>query len=166
MKSTRMTLWIAFTAALGLGYGCGGTDYNNGGSGSTPLALDGKTYGEKYTCNEQFGGVPPTTCPDLNEVDEIIFASTGPDTFEVRDVPDSGFVLTGTLSGNSFVWTATSPLGYTEAGTWTFASSGATFSGSSHYVANDLTYAGDCNENGSLGAGTIPPNPPSPSGCP
>jgi hypothetical protein len=165
MKSTKVAVWIAFLAALGLGYGCGGSSYRPG-SGSAKLELDGKIYNEKYTCNEQFGGVPPVTCPDLNEVDEINFVSTGPNTFEVRDVPDNGYVLTGTLSGSSFVWTAISPLGYHESGTWTFSASGDTFTGSSHYVADDNTYAGDCNENGLLGAGTTPPDPPMPNGCP
>ncbi len=164
MKKTGIVLWIAFVAALGMGYGC--SDGNRPGSAPAKIELDGKTYGEKYTCNEQFGGVPPTTCPDLNEVDDIIFASTGPNTFEVRDVPDSGYVLTGTLSGTSFIWSATSPFGYSETGTWTFSTDGSTFTGSSRYVADDLTYAGDCNENGLLGSGAIPPDPPLPTGCP
>jgi len=164
MKKLGIVAWIAFVAALGLGYGCGGS--SRPGGSPAKIALDGKTYNEKYTCNEQFGGVPPTTCPDLNLVDEIIFASIAPNTFEVRDVPDSGYLLTGSLFGNDFVWTATSPLGYTESGTWTFSSDGSTFTGTSHYVANPPgNYAGDCNENGVL-TPTVPADPPLPTGCP
>ena len=164
MEKTVFALWIALVAALGMEYGCASPNANRPGSGK--IELDGKTYKEKYTCNEQFGGVPPTTCPDLNKVDTIGFLSTGPNTFEVRDVPDNGYVLTGTLSGDTFIWSATSPLGYTETGTWIFSASADTFTGTSHYVATDNTYAGDCNENGALGSGSIPPDPPLPTGCP
>ena len=160
MRSIRLAFWCAFVAGLATGYGCGGN--NNTAPRPTPA---GKSYKEKYTCNEQFGGVPPTTCPDLNVVDEIAFTSTGPDTFEVLDVPDSGFVLTGTFVGNDFSFTATSPNGYTETGTWTFSADRGSFSGSSHYVANDNSYAGDCNENGLKGS-TVPADPPLPTGCP
>lgn len=160
MNASRTAQWIVFAAALGMGYGCGGAAPQT--ARPTPA---GKTYKEKYTCNEQFGGVPPTTCPDLNVVDEIAFQSTGPDTFDVRDVPDLGFLMTGTMSGNTFVWSATSPNGYTETGTWTFSADFTSFSGSSHYVANDNSYAGDCNANGLQGS-TVPADPPLPSGCP
>jgi hypothetical protein len=160
MKKFRIALGIAFAAALGLGYGCGG---NN--STSPPFTLGGKTYTEKYTCNQTFTGTP-VTCPDVNLTDTLLFQSTGPNTFVVHDVPDTGFVYNGTMVGQDFNWTATSPDGYTESGTWVFSVGSVTFSGSSHYTANDGSYVGDCNTNGVIGTGTAPPNPPPPSGCP
>jgi len=156
----RIVVWIVLAAAIATEYGC--NDNNPAAPRSTP---GGKSYTEKYTCNEEFGGVPPTTCPDLNVVDEIAFTATGTDTYEVRDVPDSGFLMTGTMAGDVFTWSATSPNGYTETGTWTFSSDHSSFSGSSHYVANDNSYAGDCNETGLQGT-TAPADPPSPPGCP
>ena len=157
-------LWTVFVMSLALGYGCGGASPTAPRTGFT---LGGKTYTEKYTCNEQFGGVPPTTCPDLNEVDVIIFQSTGANTVVGYDVPDTGYVYTGTRTGDVLNWTAISPLGYTEAGTWTFSPDGSTFSGTSHYVANAPgIYAGDCTTNGVLGSGSTPPDPPLPTGCP
>jgi hypothetical protein len=164
MKHAGIALWVAFGVALGLGFGC--SDSNRPASGSSKINLDGATYTEKYTCNEQFGGGPPTTCPDLNVVDVIAFTSTGVDTYTGLDVPDTGFVYTGTMSGTTFTWSATSPAGYTETGVWTFSADGSSFSGSSNYVANDLSYSGTCNTNGVLGTVTTPPDPPLPSGCP
>lgn len=160
MMKVDRAFQIGFVAALALGYGCSST--------TTPpptFVLSGKSYIEKFSCNEQFGG-PPLSCSDLNALDAINFQSLGGDNFEVRNVPDSGFVRTGTLTGNTFTWTATSLGGYTESGAWTFSESGGTFSGSSHYVADPPgNFSGDCNTNGFLGAG-IPPDPPLPEGCP
>jgi hypothetical protein len=158
-------LGVAFVAALGLGLGCNSSSYDNSPPPQNP-SLDGKTYTEKYTCNEIFGA-PPLSCPDLNVTDVINFQSTGGNTFEGRDVPDTGYVYTGTLSGTTLTWTATSPLGYTESGTWTFSASFDSFSGSSHYedAAVPPSYSGDCNTNGVLAPGT-PSDPPLPSGCP
>jgi len=155
--------WIAFVAALGLGCGCSSSDNN-----STPpptFNLDGRTYTEKYTCNQTFTGMS-ATCADLNVSDVIAFQITGPYTYVGHDVPDTGFVYNGTLIGTLFNWSATSPNGYSETGTWAFSGNGDSFSGASHYIANDGTYDGDCNETGVFGTGTVPPNPPLVFACP
>ena len=159
MKKLECALWIAFLAALAMGYGCGRAD-----SPHQLSNLNGKTYTEKYTCNLTSSG-SPTSCSDLNAIDHIIFHKTGTDTYEVRDVPDSGFIYNGTMVGDDFLWTATSPTGYTESGTWTFSARRDSFFGSSHYVADDASYDGDCNANGLLGSAT-PPDPPFPASCP
>jgi hypothetical protein len=163
MIEIRKAACLAFTVALGLAYGCG--------SSTTPgpvFVLDGKTYTEKFTCNKTLTAGGPVTCPDLNATDVIQFQYVSGTTFVVHDVPDTGFLYTGTLSGMTFTWTATSAPAdaYTESGSWTFEASGATFSGSSHYVADDGSFQGDCNVNGAIGTATVPPDPPSPAGCP
>jgi uncharacterized protein YgiB involved in biofilm formation len=155
--SNRAVL-IVFAATLLLGYGCSDDERHQ------LFDLDGDIYTETFSCNQTFTG-QQTTCPDLNETDRIQFERTGPNTFEVRDVPDTGFVINGTLVGLVFTWNATSPNGYTESGTWTFSQSGGSFSGPSHYVANNGSYTGDCNTNGDIGLST-PPDPPRPAGCP
>ncbi len=87
----------------------------------------------------------------------ILFTSTAPGIYTGADVPDTGFVYNGTLSGTTFTWNAVSPLGYTETGIWTFSADGSTFSGSSHYVADPPgNYSGDCNETGVLGSEFTP----------
>ena len=106
----------------------------------------------------------PEFCADLNVTDDIRFTETTADAFTVLDVPDSGFVLQGNLVGTVFTWTAVSPNGYTEAGSWTFTSDLSSFAGSSHYVADDGTYAGDCNETGVQSG--VPPDPPTIGACP
>ena len=163
MLTLRRAMGLAFVAALALGLGCDS-------STETPpprFILDGKIYTEKFTCNETSAPGAPLTCPDLNQTDVIQFEYTGGTTFEVRNVPDTGFIYTGELVGMTFTWTATSPNGYTESGSWDFVSSGAEFTGSSHYVADAPgTYSGDCNTNGTLGTATVPADPPPPAGCP
>jgi len=158
MKTTASAVILVFVAALVLGVGCSQDERHE------LFDLDGKLFTEKFTCNQTFTGQPPV-CSDLNQVDQIEFHRIGFTTFEARNVPDTGFLIEGTLTGSTFVWDATSPNGYTESGTWAFTSSGNSFSGPSHYVADDLSYAGDCNTNGDRGLST-PPDPPLVAGCP
>lgn len=158
MRRIQCAVLIAFVAAVLVGYGCSRDDRHE------LFDLDGKIYTEKFTCNKTFTGQSPV-CPDFNETDQIQFQRTGSSTFVARNVPDTGFVIDGTLFGVAFHWSAASPNGYTESGTWTFSSSGGSFSGASHYVADDNSYSGDCNTNGLRGYNT-PPDPPAPAGCP
>jgi len=158
MKQIERVGFLAFIVAVVAGIGCG-TDERH-----ETLNLSGHVFTEKFSCNQAFTG-QAAFCSDLNRTDVIEFTSTGLNTYEVRDVPDTGFVIEGTLSGLTFHWTATSPNGYSETGTWTFFSAGGSFSGPSHYVADDGSYSGDCNTNGEHGLST-PPAPPLPPGCP
>jgi len=158
-KPGRMAI-LAFFVCLVVGVGCSTSDDRH-----DTFSLAGKVYSEKFTCNEVFAGSPTLSCPDLNDIDQIAFMQTSGNNYEVRDVPDSGFVMNGTMTGLTFQWTATSPNGYTETGTWTFSNGGGSFSGPSHYVADDASYSGDCHENGAIGIAT-PPDPPMPAGGP
>jgi hypothetical protein len=163
MRNWNHALGLAFAAVVAVGYGCNSSD------SSTPpqsFSLDGMTYTEKYTCNETFTGGPPYSCPDLNATDVINFQSTGSNHYVGHDVPDTGFVYNGDLVGTVFTWSATSPDGYTESGTWTFTSNGDSFAGSSDYVADPPgAYSGHCNTTGTVGDMSTPPDPPAPTGC-
>lgn len=159
MKKSECAVLIVFVAAVLLGHGCTSDDDRH-----ETFDLDGDTFTEKFTCNKTFTG-QPTTCPDVNQVDRLEFQRVGFRSYEVRNDPDTGFVIEGTLIGVTFNWTATSTSGYTEFGTWTFSSGGGSFSGPSHYTADDDSYSGDCNTNGDRGL-SIPADPPSPTGCP
>lgn len=159
MTKTRSAAGVLFAAAVLAGFGCSDDDERH-----QFFDLDGDVYTEKFSCNQLRTGLP-TTCPDFNESQQIQFNQTGSNSWRAEDVPDTGYVITGSFSGLDFHWTATSPNGYTESGTWTFSSNGNTFSGPSHYVANDLSYSGDCNANGDIGVGSVP-DPPAPTGCP
>jgi len=135
-------------------------------SPTTPPAveLDGFIFNEAYTCSQAFGSDAPF-CADNQATGQIQFTKTGSGTYQVRDVPDSGFIYNGTLSGLTFTWTAVSPNGYTESGTWTFAADGQSFAGTSHYVADDQAYTGDCNATGARAPAT-PPAPGPIGACP
>ncbi len=159
MQRARATVVGLFVGALLAGFGCSNNDERH-----EPFDLDGKLYHEKFSCNQTPTG-QPTICSDFNQSDEIQFSRLGSNSFEARNVPDTGFHIVGTLSGFVFQWTATSPNGYTESGTWTFSSNGNTFAGPSHYVANNGSYSGDCNTNGDIGVGGVS-DPPAPTGCP
>jgi len=152
-----------FVVLLVIGSGCSSSD-SSSINGSSMLQIDGKSFNEKYTCNESFGG-GPLTCADLAVQDTIQFTLISGSTYEARDVPDTGFLYTGTFNGLVFNWTATSPDGYTEAGSWTFGTSGNSFSGSSTYIADDFTYQGSCKETGSV-VPNVPSDPPLVTGCP
>jgi len=158
-KELKSVGTAVFAAAVVAGIGCSHDDERH-----QSFDLDGDIYTEKFSCNQTFTG-QPTTCPDFNQTDQIQFQQAGSNTWQVKNVPDTGFVITGSFSGLDFHWTATSPNGYTESGTWTFSSNGNTFAGPSHYVANDNSYTGDCNTNGDIGLGSVP-DPPAPIGCP
>jgi hypothetical protein len=136
---------------------------------TTPLAppavgLNGFTFNEIYNCSQSpASGIP--YCADRLSSDQVQFTKTSSNTYSVRDVPDTGFFYSGTLSGLQFTWTAVSPNGYTETGTWTFAADGLSFTGISHYVANDNSYSGDCNTTGAK-APAMPPAPAGIGACP
>ena len=160
MKGNTKGAGVAlFATAVLAGFGCSSDDNRH-----QFFDLDGDIYTEKFSCNKTFTG-QPTTCPDFNQNDQIQFNQTGSNSWEAKNVPDTGFLIAGSFSGFDFHWTATSPNGYTESGTWTFSSNGNTFSGPSHYVANDDSYTGDCNTNGDIGVGSVT-DPPAPIGCP
>ncbi len=130
---------------------------------STPLAppaveLDGLVFNEILTCN-QTPATGGTFCADNQVPAQLKFTKTSSNTYRIHDVPDTGVVFNGTLSGLEFTWNAANPLGYTETGTWTFASDGASFAGISHYVANDDSYSGDCSATGAKD----PARPPAPT---
>jgi hypothetical protein len=136
---------------------------------ATPLAppaveVDGFVYNEIYTCSQTFGNGAPF-CADNRSGGKIQFTKTGTGTYRVRDVPDTGFVYNGTLSGLVFAWTAISPDGYTENGTWTFSSDGLGFAGISHYIADDNSYNGDCSTTGAKDP-ALPPAPAPIGACP
>jgi hypothetical protein len=160
--SSLVRLWAVGLAVAAAGCTSGGDDAGDD-EVDTGRDLDGVHFTEKYSCNETFVG-QPAACSEIDAVDELAFVASG-GGYEVRDVPDTGFVYTGSFRGDDFEWTATSPDGYTESGSWSFDDARTEFAGSSHYVAGDLTYEGDCNATGVEGVGT-PPSPPLPLGCP
>jgi hypothetical protein len=134
------------------------------GDGCIPEGgLDGRVYTEKYTCAQTFEG-EDTFCADQNVSETIVFDHLDNNVYQVREVPDTGFVLSGTLDCSVFVWDASSPGEYTENGVWAFFENGATFFGSSAYVAEDLSYAGACNEEGAESP-AVPPDPESIPPC-
>lgn len=163
MKGWKLLVgWVVGLAAM-LGLACGTS--GNKATVAPPGAVDinGFTYTEIYTCNQTRSG-SGTVCADNQVSDVIQFTSTGPNTYQGRDVPDTGFTYSGTMSGLVLTWSAVSPDGYTETGTWTFSADGSTFSGSSNYVADDGTYNGRCNTNGAKVPG-VPPAPAPVSPC-
>jgi hypothetical protein len=162
MGRTTAVFLGAFGVLLVIGSGCSSTDDTS--INTAIIQVDGKTFNEKYTCNESFDG-GPLSCVDLAVQDQIQFTLLSGNTYEARDVPDTGFLYTGTFNGLVFNWTATSPDGYTEAGSWTFGTSGNGFSGSSTYIADDLSYQGSCKETGSV-VPNIPNDPPLVTACP
>ena len=114
-------------------------------------------------CDGSDGG-GPRYCADFNESDSIRFTHTGGGEYEVRDVPDTGFVYNGTLDCNVFDWDALSPGEYTESGVWTFSSDLESFSGSSTYTSiTPGHYEGDCNATGAEAPATPPIPPPLPA---
>jgi hypothetical protein len=129
-----------------------------------PDALNERIYKEIYTCAESSGG-GARYCDVSNAEDSIRFEHVSGGEYEVRDVPDTGFVYNGTLTCRTFDWTALSPGDYTEAGTWTFAPDLESFAGSSTYVALDDSYEGECNTTGAKDPNS-PPNPTPVPPCP
>lgn len=155
LRAVIMLLCVSLLAASG----CGSS--NKSTVAPPPgVDLDGFVFNEVYSCSQTPAGGPPAFCADDQAADTIQFFKTGSNTYQVRDVPDTGFLYTGTLAGLVFSWNATSPNGYTESGTWTFTASGESFSGSSHYVANDNSYSGNCTTNGAKAPATPPAAPP------
>ena len=126
--------------------------------------LDDVVFNEIYTCVQSFSG-QPEFCADQNVGDAIRFTHIGDGNYEIRNEPADEFVYTGTLDCTVFDWLAESPGEYTEGGTWTFSSDLTSFSGSSTYVADDVSYEGRCNETGAAAPDT-PPNPPTIAPCP
>ncbi len=125
--------------------------------GGCEAALHNVVFQEKYTCVQTFTGGEPF-CADLAEQDAIKFTHLGDGVYQVRDEPDTGFLYTGVFDCTTFTWNASEPGEYTETGVWTFANNATTFSGSSAYVADNLSYAGACNETG-VRAPSTPPDP-------
>lgn len=159
MKNWKRSATCTLGLAVLLQSACGSS--GNKSTVAPPGAVDinGFMYTEIYTCNESRPG-SPTVCADNQASDVIQFTATGASTYEGRDVPDTGFTYNGTMSGLVLTWTAVSPDGYTESGTWTFSADGSTFSGSSTYTANDRSYSGRCNTNGAKVPGM--PSAPAP----
>lgn len=115
--------------------------------GPGPGGLDGRTFNEIYTCIETPIG-SDSFCADHNVHDAIRFTHVGGGSYEVRDVPDTGFLSEGTIGCTTFAWVASSPGEYTESGTWNFTSDLESFSGSSLYLADRFAYTGQCNTTG------------------
>lgn len=130
-----------------LGFGCGSSNNKPVVAPPGAVDIDGFVYNQIYTCNQTRPG-SATTCADNQVADVIQFTTTGGSTYEGRDVPDTGFVYTATMSGLILTWTAISPNGYHESGVWTFSADGSAFSGSSTYNADDASYTGRCNSTG------------------
>jgi hypothetical protein len=127
--------------------------------GGCEAGLHNLVFNEKYTCTQTNEGGEPF-CADQNEQDAIRFTHAGGGFYEVRDEPDTGFVYTGSLLDcTTFSWNASSPGEYSEGGVWQFSNDQTTFSGQSAYIADDLSYAGACNQTGARSP-AIPPNPP------
>lgn len=126
-------------------------------------ALDNVDLNEIYTCIQKFTG-QSYFCSEQDEGDTIRFTHQGGGNYEGRDVPDSGFVYTASLSCTTLVWSAVSPNGYTETGTWEFSSDLSTFSGSSIYIATNNTFQGQCLETGAVSPAT-PADPPALPPC-
>ncbi len=155
--------FFAACLALAGALGCSKSDK------ATPLAppsveLDGLVFNQIYSCSESpASGVP--FCADHQVLTQLQFTKTSSNTYRVRNVPDTGLVYNGTLSGAVYTWNAVSPNGYTETGSWSFTSDGASFAGISHYIANDDSYSGDCSSTGARAPG-LPPAPSPIGACP
>jgi len=93
-----------------------------------------------------------------------VFTHLNNGLYQLREVPDTGFVYNGTFNCSAFVWGASSPGEYTGNGVWSFSPDGSTFFGSSAYIADDLSYAGACNETGAESP-AVPDNPPAIPPC-
>ena len=127
MRRVTATVFGLFGVLLVIGTGCDTTDTT--AVNTQYVQVDGKTFNEKFTCNESFDG--PSTAPTSPQGPGPVHLVSGT-TYEVRDVPDTGFRVHRKLQpGWSSTCTATSPDGYTAAGLWTFGTSGNSFSGSS-----------------------------------
>ena len=162
MKMSARIAALGLGAILMAGFGCGSNGNKTTVAPPGAVDINGFTFNEIFTCNETFTGAAPV-CADNQVADVIQFTSTGASTYEGRDVPDTGFIYTGTMSGLVLRWTAVSPNGYTESGSWTFAADGSTFSGSSTYTATNGSYTGRCNSTGARPpAFPAPPAPVAP----
>jgi hypothetical protein len=120
-------------------------------------SLHEMVFNQKFTCAQSNEGGDPF-CADQNEQDTIQFLHLGGGVYEVRDVPDSGFVLNGLYDCSMFTWSGGSPGEYSEGGFWDFSEDETSFSGSSAYVAVDQSYVGGCNSTGAESP-AIPPDP-------
>ena len=123
MKMSARIAALGLGAILMAGFGCGSNGNKTTVAPPGAVDINGFTFNEIFTCNETFTGAAPV-CADNQVADVIQFTSTGASTYEGRDVPDTGFIYTGTMSGLVLRWTAVSPNGYTESGSWTFAADG------------------------------------------
>jgi len=160
MRYTRAVLAGGFLVLLGIGAGCNDDDNNNDDN----FTVANKVYNEVFNCSQTPTG-SAAFCADVNSTDQIQFTHMGGGNFEVRDVPDTGFVAVGTFSGRTFNFTATSPAGFTEAGSWQFNSSGNAFTGGSTYDADNGSYVGECTVNGAV-VPNVPPNADPIGACP
>lgn len=124
--------------------------------------LDGLEFKETYSCAERIGD-DPAYCADDNTTITLHFeAQGGGGQYEVTEVPDSGYLKTGTLTCTTFVWSATQPGEYTETGTWVFSADLQSFAGSSTYEGISQDYEGSCN----ITAAKSPNLPPEPTAVP
>jgi hypothetical protein len=143
------------------GAACGGDSPTPG----TLRDLDGLVFNHAYKCSQTDPPPKGAWCADPSGMEKIVFKSSGANSYDVRDVPDHGFQMSGTVSGLTLTWTATSPNGYSEGGSWTFSADGSTFAGHSTYHALDLSYSGACEGTGAVDPGT-PATPASVGECP
>jgi hypothetical protein len=141
-----------FLVVLAIGVGCNDDDDDNGGN----FVVADKVYNQAFNCSQTpTGGT--AFCADANATGQVQITNLGGGNWEVREVPDSGFVATGTWTGRTFNFTATNPAGFTETGSWSFSESGNSFSGSSSYVADNNAFTGECTIHGAV-VPNIPPD--------
>lgn len=149
---TRSLLVVTFVGLATSTAGCGGT--GNGGGGPLDASVAPTSYQHRYKCN-QVGPTPMGAwCADPNGSEQITFVRVDAGVYEVHQVPhDPSRVATGSFAGQVFNWTYPSPSGYEETGSYTFSADFRTFTGTSSYIATDLSYAGSCTATGAVSPG-------------
>lgn len=145
--------FVALFGLAPLAVGCGGS--GGGVGGPLDASVAPTSYHHRYKCN-QVGPAPMNTwCADPNGAEQIAFVRVDAGVYEVHQVPDDPTrVATGSFAGQVFTWTYPSPSGYEETGSYTFSADFRTFTGTSSYIATDLSYTGSCTATGTVSPGT------------
>ena len=151
MRYTKACLTGGLLVLSSIGIGC----HNNNDDNGTRFSVANKTYNQVENCSQTPSG-SAAFCAQANTQTQLTFTNLGGGQWQAMNVPDSGFLAVGTFTGRTFTYTATSPTGFTETGTFIFNANGNQYSGSSTYTADNNAFTGECNFNGA-----VSPNVPS-----
>jgi len=134
--------------------GTGGAGGSGGAGGGTFTLIEG-TYIELFSCQLNDG-----TCLETDVRIEMKVTDRGGGQYEIDDL-GSNAVATGTLTGNVLAWDSTDPdfPGFSESGTWAFASDSTTFVKESTFMQDQGTQ-GECIGSGKLASEGEPAAPP------